>query len=120
MDYVNIGKTACDYCLIKGIKHFTIFDIWGLFGEDWDVENQSTLNLEEIEKTAIKKALKVSSDIQVQAAKLLGITPRVLLYKMRKHNIETWRQKETIHFIDDSPKSIKDWKLIKEKELCEI
>ena len=114
MDYVNIYKSACKDCLLRPPKLFSIEDIWNCFGEDWDVENQSTLNLEEIEKTAIEKALKVSGDIQVQAAKLLGITPRTLLYKMRKHNIETWSQKETIHFIDDSQKSVKDWKLTRE------
>ena len=49
-----------------------------------------TLNLEEIERNAIKTALKRTRGIQKDAADLLGITPRVLNYKIQLLKID-WR-----------------------------
>ena len=46
-----------------------------------------TLNLEELERSAIVAALEQSGWVQSKAAKLLGITPRALVYKLDKHAI---------------------------------
>ncbi|MGH2667531.1 MAG: sigma-54-dependent transcriptional regulator [bacterium] len=45
------------------------------------------LNLEQLEKTALMEALKRSNWIQKEAAKLLGISSRVMNYKVHKHGI---------------------------------
>jgi transcriptional regulator with GAF, ATPase, and Fis domain len=45
------------------------------------------LNLERLEQEAIKEALLRAQGIQTEAAKLLGITRRVLNYKLKKHGI---------------------------------
>ncbi|HYA32099.1 MAG TPA: helix-turn-helix domain-containing protein, partial [Thermodesulfovibrionales bacterium] len=44
--------------------------------------------IEDIEKTNILDALKRSGWVQAKAARLLGITPRQIGYKMRKYNLE--------------------------------
>jgi DNA-binding NtrC family response regulator len=49
-----------------------------------------TLNLEELERSAIERALKVSRGVQKDAAELLGITPRVLNYKIQVLRID-WK-----------------------------
>lgn len=43
------------------------------------------LDLRELEKVAIDTALKVTNGVYKEAAKLLGISPRVLSYKMIEH-----------------------------------
>jgi len=45
------------------------------------------LNLETLEKTALLEALKRSNWVQKEAAKLLGISSRVMNYKVHKHGI---------------------------------
>ena len=45
------------------------------------------LNLETLEKTALLEALKRSHWVQKEAAKLLGISSRVMNYKVHKHGI---------------------------------
>ncbi|HYS78732.1 MAG TPA: sigma-54 dependent transcriptional regulator [Candidatus Dormibacteraeota bacterium] len=45
------------------------------------------LNLEALEKTALLEALKRSNWIQKEAAKILGISSRVMNYKVHKHGI---------------------------------
>ncbi len=45
------------------------------------------LNLEHLEKTALLSALKQSNWIQKEAAKLLGVSSRVMNYKVHKHAI---------------------------------
>jgi len=45
------------------------------------------LNLEQLEKTALLEALKRSNWIQKEAAKILGISSRVMNYKVHKHGI---------------------------------
>src|SRR6266850_430993 len=45
------------------------------------------LNLEQLEKTAMLEALKRSNWIQKEAAKLLGVSSRVMNYKVHKHGI---------------------------------
>ncbi|HXH27855.1 MAG TPA: sigma-54 dependent transcriptional regulator [Candidatus Polarisedimenticolia bacterium] len=45
------------------------------------------LNLEQLEKTALLEALKRSNWVQKEAAKLLGISSRVMNYKVHKHGI---------------------------------
>ena len=76
-------------CMVKpGSKTISIEDIWDLFGENWDIKNElPTLNLDDLEKSAIKQALKISNNVQTQASKLLGITARSLHYKLKKHNL---------------------------------
>ncbi|HOT98410.1 MAG TPA: sigma-54 dependent transcriptional regulator [bacterium] len=53
-----------------------------------------TLNLEELEKTAITIALQRSKWVQKEAAVLLGISPRALNYKIAQHKIShaSWRK----------------------------
>ena len=46
-----------------------------------------TLNLEELEKSAIIEALNDNDWCQVNACVPLGLTPRTINYKIRKHNI---------------------------------
>jgi transcriptional regulator with GAF, ATPase, and Fis domain len=45
------------------------------------------LNLERLEQEAIREALRRAHGVQVEAAKTLGVTRRVLHYKMRKHGL---------------------------------
>ncbi len=45
------------------------------------------LNLEQLEKAALLEALKRSNWVQKEAAKLLGISSRVMNYKVHKHGI---------------------------------
>jgi len=45
------------------------------------------LNLEQLEKTALLEALKRCNWIQKEAAKLLGVSSRVMNYKVHKHGI---------------------------------
>ncbi len=45
------------------------------------------LNLEQLEKAALLEALKRSNWIQKEAAKLLGVSSRVMNYKVHKHGI---------------------------------
>jgi len=53
-----------------------------------------TLNLKEIERETILKALEISNWMQKEAAQLLGITPRALNYKIAQLNIThpRWRK----------------------------
>ena len=51
---------------------------------------QDTLDLEALERSAISHALKVSRGVQKEAAKLLGISPRVLNYKIQTLKID-WK-----------------------------
>ncbi|HDL18984.1 MAG TPA: sigma-54-dependent Fis family transcriptional regulator, partial [Bacteroidetes bacterium] len=50
--------------------------------------------LAEIEKGAIEKALELNHFIQKDAAKLLGVSSRVLNYKISQYNIThpSWRK----------------------------
>ncbi|MDW7680313.1 MAG: helix-turn-helix domain-containing protein, partial [bacterium] len=47
----------------------------------------NTLKLEELERESIYQALEVSKWVQKDAAKLLGISPRSLNYKIKFHKI---------------------------------
>jgi DNA-binding NtrC family response regulator len=49
-----------------------------------------TLNLEELERSAIERALRGTRGIQKEAAELLGVTPRVLNYKIQTLRID-WK-----------------------------
>jgi two-component system, NtrC family, response regulator HydG len=51
---------------------------------------EGTLNLEELERGAIERALRVSKGVQKDAADLLGVTPRVLNYKIQVLGID-WK-----------------------------
>jgi DNA-binding NtrC family response regulator len=50
--------------------------------------NGQSLDLEQLERTAITQALEQAKGVQKDAAKLLGISPRVIHYKIQKHNID--------------------------------
>ncbi len=47
------------------------------------VSMEQTLNLEEIERGAIARALQIAGGVQKEAAVLLGVSPRVLNYKIQ-------------------------------------
>jgi transcriptional regulator with GAF, ATPase, and Fis domain len=49
--------------------------------------------LEEIERQAVVEALKMSNWVQKDAAELLGISPRVMNYKIKILNIEIPRSR---------------------------
>jgi DNA-binding NtrC family response regulator len=49
-----------------------------------------TMNLEELERGAIQRALRASRGVQKDAADLLGVTPRVLNYKIQVLEID-WK-----------------------------
>ena len=51
---------------------------------------EGTLNLEELERGAIERALRVAKGVQKDAADLLGVTPRVLNYKIQVLGID-WK-----------------------------
>jgi transcriptional regulator with GAF, ATPase, and Fis domain len=49
-----------------------------------------TMNLEELERGAIQRALRATHGVQKDAADLLGVTPRVLNYKIQILEID-WK-----------------------------
>ncbi|HZW37375.1 MAG TPA: helix-turn-helix domain-containing protein, partial [Candidatus Deferrimicrobiaceae bacterium] len=51
---------------------------------------EHTLKLEEMERAAIMRALQISAGVQKDAAVLLGVSPRVLNYKIQTLNLE-WK-----------------------------
>jgi transcriptional regulator with GAF, ATPase, and Fis domain len=51
---------------------------------------EGTLNIEELERGAIERALRVAKGVQKDAADLLGVTPRVLNYKIQVLGID-WK-----------------------------
>ena len=51
---------------------------------------EGTLNLEELERGAIERALRVAKGVQKDASDLLGVTPRVLNYKIQLLGID-WK-----------------------------
>ena len=50
----------------------------------------STMNLEDLERGAILRALQLSRGVQKEAAKLLGVSPRVLNYKIQTLKLD-WK-----------------------------
>ncbi|MFZ5516338.1 MAG: sigma-54 interaction domain-containing protein [Candidatus Zhuqueibacterota bacterium] len=60
-------------------------------GENWGF---NTLKLEELEREAILQALEISHWVQKEAAKLLGVSPRSLNYKVKFHGIThtSWKK----------------------------
>jgi DNA-binding NtrC family response regulator len=56
-------------------------------GEFPPLVDPSLLNLEVLERQALLEALKRSNWIQKEAAKLLGVSSRVMNYKVAKHGI---------------------------------
>jgi DNA-binding NtrC family response regulator len=61
----------------------------GQFGEG-DALHPDTLNLEQLERAGIIRALQATRGVQKEAANLLGISPRVLNYKIQLLNID-WK-----------------------------
>ena len=53
------------------------------------------IKLDDLERNTIIEALKMSNWVQKDAAELLGVSRRVLNYKVKIHNIthERWRRK---------------------------
>jgi two-component system NtrC family response regulator len=66
-------------------------DLVGFADLEMPINWQDLSNLPEtldgIEKRLIQKALSMSNNIQARAAKLLGITPSNLQYRLKKHNL---------------------------------
>jgi DNA-binding NtrC family response regulator len=58
--------------------------------EGEEVPAVDTMNLEELERGAIERALRLSRGVQKEAAKLMGVTPRVLNYKIAVMKID-WK-----------------------------
>ena len=54
------------------------------------VTSVDTMNLEELERGAIQRALRATKGVQKDAADLLGVTPRVLNYKIQVLKID-WK-----------------------------
>ncbi|MGQ9857667.1 MAG: sigma 54-interacting transcriptional regulator [Thermodesulfobacteriota bacterium] len=52
-----------------------------------DSRSVQDLDLERLEREAIREALRRSKGVQVEAARLLGVTRRVLHYKLQKHGL---------------------------------
>jgi len=59
-------------------------------GGDSEIVHADTLHLEHLERGAIVRALQATRGVQKEAAKLLGISPRVLNYKIQILNID-WK-----------------------------
>jgi len=51
---------------------------------------EGTLNLEDLERATIQRALRIARGIQKDAAELLGVTPRVLNYKIQVLGVD-WK-----------------------------
>jgi DNA-binding NtrC family response regulator len=51
-------------------------------------QSPTELNLENLERQAILAALERSEWVQSRAAKLLGVSPRAMVYKLAKHAID--------------------------------
>jgi DNA-binding NtrC family response regulator len=49
-----------------------------------------TLNLEDLERGAITKALQMTRGVQKEAATILGVSPRVLNYKIQTLSLD-WK-----------------------------
>ena len=63
------------------------FEVWGIDFKDTDAGGTQPLNLKQLEKWAILKALNSNKWSQLKAAKILGISPRNINYKIQKHGI---------------------------------
>ena len=75
----------CDGEII-GEFHFTMDSR----AEGEPVSAEQTLNLESLESGAIVKALRMTQGVQKDAAALLGVSPRVLNYKIQTLNLD-WK-----------------------------
>jgi two-component system response regulator HydG len=58
--------------------------------EGMDGVSRGTMNLEELERDTISRALQSTRGVQKEAAQLLGVSPRVLNYKIQTLNID-WK-----------------------------
>jgi two-component system response regulator HydG len=58
--------------------------------EGEEVPAEDTMNLEELERGAIQRALRITHGVQKEAAKILGVSPRVLNYKIQLLNLD-WK-----------------------------
>ena len=66
-------------------------DVRGYYTDEASIETNSfSLNdqLRSIEKNMILGALKKAQGVQVKAAEILGINPRSLMHRIKKHNID--------------------------------
>ena len=68
---------------VYGVK---IFDVWSYIGTDWDV-CIDRMEDRRMSKELVLEALEKSSWVQKDAAKLLGITPRVINYRIKEYGI---------------------------------
>lgn len=91
-------------CFTGKCRHqLTIYEIWALLGENWDefisdiipdtdyneceFNDYDDLDLKELERKAILKALERNDYSQQKAASDLGVSPRKLNYKIMTHKI---------------------------------
>lgn len=99
MDYVNIIKHSCDYCLLKKERSFTIFDIWELFGVDWDIKQNTIeeLNFKKAEREIVVKALELADGNISKAARLCNTDKSTFYHKMKKFDIKTYQKMGIVH-----------------------
>lgn len=62
------------------------FEVWNFESNESKTEPE-TLELDDREKWAVLRALELEGWSQIKAAKLLGISPRSMNYKVVKHRI---------------------------------
>jgi len=77
--------------LFSGGSELTLADLGlgqGALKDQTEEASPPTLDLEELERWAIKTALERTDWVQSRAAELLGITPRALSYKLDKIDID--------------------------------
>ncbi|MCL5965828.1 MAG: sigma-54 dependent transcriptional regulator [Deltaproteobacteria bacterium] len=60
------------------------------FSEAGEGIPRDTLNLEELERRAVTEALRIARGVQKEAAGILGVSPRVLNYKIQSLNLD-WK-----------------------------
>ena len=72
---------------------YNLVQYLGELGAELRVFRNDKITLEEIERQAVTEALKMSNWIQKDAAELLGISPRVMNYKIKILSIEIPRSR---------------------------
>jgi DNA-binding NtrC family response regulator len=85
----NVIERAVIMCEGEEIlpEHLALFDRGSQKGKDLLEIPEGGINLEDVERLLIIQALERTGWVQKKAAKLLGISPRVINYKIRKHHI---------------------------------
>jgi transcriptional regulator with GAF, ATPase, and Fis domain len=82
---IIVTPISCNNCVLRPwVKSINIIQLIKLF-DSWDRDDSvlPTLNIEKLKELAIRQALEKADYVQQDAAKLLGITPRVLTYILK-------------------------------------